>query len=292
MKLQNLEDIAIIGPGLLGGSIGLGLKSSGIAARVTGIGHRTASLDKAMAIGAIDRAGLDVREASSAQLVILATPIGLFEPMLTHLRDVVKPGTVITDVGSTKRSVCTLAGRLLPRGVWFVGSHPMAGSERRGVEFARSDLFANATCIVTPTRSTSVRAVRLIEGLWQAVGMRVVCLSPARHDKILAKISHLPHLTAAALVNLSREGELTISGMGFLDNTRVASGDVTLWHDIIRSNPDHILAATAALRKQLDRLDQAIRSDDSARIKHFLRTAKRKRDWLLQHKIDTDRLEA
>ncbi len=289
--LQDLRSITIVGPGLLGGSIALGLKSAGVGARILGIGHRDVSIERALEIGAIDAGSLDLRDAAESEVVIIATPIGLFEPVLGALKNVLRPGAVITDVGSTKRYICDLAGRILPKGVHFVGSHPMAGSEKRGIEFARADLCLNATCIVTPSRSNPKWAVGLVGQLWSALGMRLVQLTPLRHDRILARISHLPHVVASALVNASTAEELKLTGGGFMDATRIASGDVNLWHDIIASNPDCLLEATAALRKQLDKLDAAVKSGDSARIKRFLDAAKEKRDWLVKFKYDTSRFE-
>jgi len=290
-KINDLQHIAIVGPGLLGGSIALGLKSAGLTARITGIGHRQTSIDTALRIGAIDAGSLDLAATADAQLILIATPIGLFQPTLQRLANIIGPSAVVTDVGSTKRRVCQLAAKYLPNKNLFVGSHPMAGSEKRGVEFARADLCHNATCILTPTRSTSRDALALVESVWSALGMRLVHLTPDPHDRILAKISHLPHVLASALVNLCTDSELEVSGPGFLDTTRVASGDVNLWHDIIDSNADHLLAATAALRKQLDRLDAAVRSGRSAQIRQFLDAAKQKRDRLVQFKLQTHRFE-
>jgi prephenate dehydrogenase len=290
LKLQDLQAIAVVGPGLLGGSIALGLKAAGLEARILGFGHRQSSIQKAIQIGAIDQGHLDLEPAREAQLVILATPIGRFQPVLTELAPILQPGTVITDIGSTKRYVCRLAQQLLPKSLHFVGSHPMAGSEKRGVDFARADLCQNATCIVTPTPSTSKPALHLVESLWQTLGMRLVTLSPAQHDKILARISHLPHLIAAALVNVSSREELKIIGPGFLDTTRIASGDINLWHDIIASNPDAINGAIEALKRQLDQIEQAVRSGDAEKIKQFLAAAKKKRDWLVEYRIKTHRL--
>lgn len=292
LQVKELRKIAIIGPGLLGGSVALGLKSAGVTAEIVGIGHRQASLDRAVAIGAIDVGSVDMAAAAGAEVVILAVPIGQFDAMLSSLAEVISPGTIVTDVGSTKRQVCRLAAKRLPKGVTFVGSHPMAGSEKRGVEFARSDLCLGATCIVTPERRTPASSAGLIESLWQAIGMRVVRMAPAQHDRILAKISHLPHVVASALVNLCSEDELKVSGMGFLDTTRIASGDVGLWHDIVVSNADGLRSAIGAIRRQLDRLESAIEAGDSKRIRAFLQTGKDRRDWLMRYKIDAGQIES
>jgi len=280
-----------VGPGLLGGSVALGLKTIGFRGTILGIGHRQASLDRALEIGAIDEASLDPASAASAKLILLATPIGQFEYLLRRMSPGLRSGTIVTDVGSTKQQVCRVAERILPRGVHFVGSHPMAGSEKRGIDFARADLCRNATCIVTPTPRTNRAALRVVRDLWLSLGMQIIDLAPAVHDRILSKISHLPHFVAAALVNACREEELKLSGMGFLDTTRVASGDIQLWHDIALSNRRDIVAAVKALRLRLGEFERAVEVGDSRRIKKFLSDAKAKRDWLVKFKIRTTGLE-
>jgi len=285
LKINDLHTVAIVGPGLLGGSIGLGLKAAGLNARIIGVGHRPSSIRKAVEIGAIDSGFLEYRPLEDAQLVIIATPIGLFETVLSQLADVLHAGAVITDVGSTKQHICRQAERILPDRLRFIGSHPMAGSEQRGIEFARADLFQSATCIITPTQTSSRPALGLVRSMWTILGMRLVRLSPAEHDAVLAKISHLPHIAAAALVNICTSDELKISGPGFLDTTRIASGDVDLWNDIIMSNPDHIRAAAKRLKQQIDLLEKAVEARDTRSIKQFLASAKRKRDTLVKSKI-------
>src|SRR5688572_3331450 len=185
------QRISILGVGLLGGSIGLAAKSRITDCEIVGYGHRRATLDRALEVGAIDRAAEQLSTAvSESDLIILCTPVGLFQPILQEISGALTRGAVVTDVGSTKRSVVADAERILPASVQFVGSHPMAGSEKRGVEYARADLFQNALCITTPTSRTNPDALETVEGLWRDIGMRVTRVAPDEHDRLLAEVSH------------------------------------------------------------------------------------------------------
>src|ERR1700722_16114021 len=195
------KQICILGVGLLGGSIGLAVKSKLNVCRIIGYGHRQSTLDTALKLGAIDLGFTDAgRAVEGCDLVILCTPVGLFPENLAEIAPTLSPEAVVTDVGSTKRSVVDLAGRLLRRPERFVGSHPIAGSDKRGVEFARADLFQKAQCIVTPIASSDPAALAEVEAFWLLLGMRISRLAPDEHDRLLAEVSHLPHAVAAALV--------------------------------------------------------------------------------------------
>jgi prephenate dehydrogenase len=167
-----------------------------------------------------------------------------------------------------------------------VGSHPIAGSEKRGVDFARPDLFLNANCFVTPVRGNKRQAVELVCQLWRTLGMRVVETSPRKHDELLASISHLPHMAAAGLVNVCNDTQVKFSGTGFQDTTRIASGDVTLWRDIVESNPDFIAAFLKKYTRELDRLRVAIEGGNTKAVCRFLEKAKKRRDDLLKFKYE------
>jgi prephenate dehydrogenase len=279
-------NLTIIGVGLLGGSIGLGLRAAGQSYRITGFGHRRETLERAQEFSAIDRYTLDLGEAvADADLVILCTPISLFEPLITKLAPMLRPGTLVTDVGSTKRTVVNLAAKLLPEKVSFVGSHPMAGSEKRGVEYARADLFTNALCIVTPTASTPPEATRTIDHFWKTLGMRTIRLSPEEHDAAVADISHLPHILAAALVAMQAHSALPLAGKGFLDTTRIASGDAQLWRDILLDNKDNLTASLSRLEKQLASLRKLLTPAKSEALIAWLSHAAARRDQLVQQRL-------
>lgn len=286
---MHLHRLSLIGVGLLGGSIGLAVRAKINGVHITGYGHRRATLDAALEVGAIDEA-VDTlgKAAEGADLVVLCTPVGLFGDMLRGISQTLKPGAVVTDVGSTKRSVTRLAAELLSRDVGFVGSHPMAGSEKRGVEFARTDLFDNALCILTPTGQTRAADVSAVEGFWKGIGMRTCRMSPEEHDAALAEVSHLPHALAAALVAVQSPAALKLAGKGFLDTTRIAGGDGGLWRDIFLDNADNVRAALARLRGALEDFERLVAEPGGERgegLRTWLDAAARRRDALLREKL-------
>jgi prephenate dehydrogenase len=191
----------------------------------------------------------------------------------------------VTDVGSTKRSVVRLAKQALPGHARFVGSHPMAGSEKRGIEFARTDLLAGALCILTPDEQTDPAAAAQVEAFWKALGMRITRLTPQDHDRRLADISHLPHAVAAALVLMQEEASLHLAGKGFLDTTRIASGDGGLWRDIFLDNADNLREGIGRLSQTLNRLLELLDQNDAPAIAQWLDQASRRRDHLLRRKL-------
>ena len=216
--------------------------------------------------------------------MILATPVGLFENLLREIAPALSDGAIVTDVGSTKRSIVAAAEAILPKKARFVGSHPMAGSEKRGVEFARADLFDNATCLLTPTAHTDPQATRFVEQFWVELGMKTVRLSPVDHDQRLADISHLPHALAAALVLMQEEAALSLCGKGFLDTTRIAGGDGGLWRDIFLDNADNLRDGIDRLTDTLTHLKRLLDENDAVGIESWLNQAARRRDNLLKRK--------
>lgn len=229
-------------------------------------------------MGAIDEPyddpGLAVR---GADLVILCTPVGTFSHLLDTIGPALAPGAIVTDVGSTKASVVHAARTGIPKSARFVGSHPMAGSEKRGVEHARADLFEDALCIVTPDDASDADAVAQVEGFWQRLGMRTTRISPVEHDRRLANVSHLPHAVAAALLSMQEPASLELAGKGFADTTRVAGGDGGLWRDIFMDNRDNLLASIERLSGELGRLAARLRNGDEEAVKAWLDTAAARR---------------
>ena len=278
--------LSILGVGLLGGSIGLAVKAAGIPASIVGYGHRATTLRRARETGAIDESASSSNEAvAGADLVVLCTPVGLFEELLTQIAPALKSGAVVTDVGSTKRSVVELAERLLPSSVHFVGSHPMAGSEKRGVEYARADLFQGARCILTPTGKTDPAALESVDQFWQKLGMQTERMSPQEHDRRICDVSHLPHAVAAALVAMQDDNALPLAGKGFLDTTRIAGGDGALWRDILQDNRDNLLDSIARLKKTLDRLERMLDPSQRDALAKWLDDAAARRARLLAEKL-------
>ncbi|MCE5278313.1 MAG: prephenate dehydrogenase/arogenate dehydrogenase family protein [Planctomycetaceae bacterium] len=279
MARKGIKHVTIVGVGLLGGSAAMALKAHDPSITVAGVGRRQASLDDALRVGAIDTAHLDLAEpARRTDLVILATPVGAFDGHLRTLKGSLRKGALVTDVGSTKAAVVRIAQRVLGKGGPFVGSHPMAGSEAKGVAFARGDLFHNATCIITPTPDTPPAAAGTIEQLWRDLGMRTVRMTPAAHDRAAARVSHLPHLLAGLLMMLPGDTDLNIAATGFRDATRLAGGDVEMWRDILLTNRSAILAAMETFEHDLMRLRDLIDLADAPGIEQFLAQAKTRRD--------------
>lgn len=275
------ERVTIVGVGLIGGSLGLAMRENGLARRVVGVGRRQSSLDLALKIGAIDEAFLEPSAGvKGADLVVLCTAVSLIRDLGLRVAPALKPGAILTDVGSTKTEIVASLEAGVPAGVSFVGAHPIAGSEKRGVDAAAAGLFAGATCVVTPTRRTDVIAAKKIADLWAAVGARVVTLSPEAHDAVLARTSHLPHVAAAALMAALQKSDAPFAGTGLRDTTRIASGDVDIWCDICLTNRDAILAALGAFSDELAAFRRAIDSGDRAKLAELLAAAKQKRDAL------------
>jgi len=262
----------------LGGSIGLAAKEYGSAEEVVGYGHRPETLKEALQLGAVDRVTGGAAEAvKGADLVILCTPVGLFRSILLEIAQSLKPGAIVTDVGSTKRGVVGIAEEILPKTVQFVGSHPMAGSEKRGVRHASADLFEGAVCIMTPTPHTNPAAWEKVESFWRRLGMSTVRLSPEEHDRRLADVSHLPHALAAALVTMQEDASLPLAGKGFRDLTRVAAGDGGIWRDILLENRDNLRRSAQQLKHHLDELLARLDAGDAESVREWLDAAAARR---------------
>jgi prephenate dehydrogenase len=292
MADRELQHVTIIGVGLLGGSAGLALKAHDPEIRIAGVGRRQASLDRALAAGAIDTAHLDPTEVvGQTRLVILATPVGAFERHMRAIDPVLAKGAIVTDVGSTKAGVVRAARRSLQPGR-FVGSHPMAGSEQKGVAFARADLFAGATCILTPARHTPAAATARVERLWQRMGMRTLRMAPAAHDRAVARVSHLPHALASLLMRLPRLADLDVAATGFRDATRLASGDPEMWRDIFLTNRKEVLKAIDDFDEALVALRDLVEIGDARGLERFFASAKKRRDRTIAQVVLDRRIAA
>jgi prephenate dehydrogenase len=270
------KKICILGVGLLGGSIGLAAKSVIKDCEIIGYGHRSVTLEAAIERGAIDLALMEPERAvEGCELVIVCTPVGIIGNLLSRIAPVLAEGAVVTDVGSTKRKVVEAGEKAL----WgrFVGSHPIAGSEKRGVEFARGEMLRDALCLMTPTERTDAGAVETVLEFWKLLGMRVQKVSPEDHDRLLADVSHLPHAVAAALVAVQEEAGLELAGRGFMDATRIAAGDGELWRDIFLDNRDNLKAGLAEVKAELEWLEDLLDKGDGDGIREWLAGAAGKR---------------
>lgn len=272
--------------GLLGSSISLAVLRSLAGVRTVGYSHRRVTRQKARRLGVATQVVDDIKECvRDADMVIVATPIRTFEEIFAQMAEGLKPGCIVTDVGSTKTLPHRWAQRILPKGVYYVGSHPIAGSEQRGVEFARDDLLEGANCILTKTKRTNNQAVQRLKGFWSLLGCEVKVMPPAEHDRIFANVSHLPHIVATALLNASDSSELKLAGPGLIDTTRVASGPANIWADILLTNARNSSRAIDRGVKELLKLQGAIDRGDEKQIERLLEAAQNKRAMLIKYKM-------
>jgi len=279
--MPKIKKLLILGPGLLGGSLGLAAKRHEIAKEVAIWGRNEESLRFAISIGAADTASLDIANAArDAQIVVFATPTRVFEQLASQVCAYLPKQAVVTDVGSVKLRVCEVMDQKFPGR--FIGAHPMAGAEKSGITNARAELFENATCILTPTDKHSDYALSEIENFWSSLGCRVVHMSPNEHDLAVAYFSHLPHLLAAALVNSTLPHAparwKNIPGPGFRDTTRVASGPPQMWSEILTDNRANLASAIAQFLTALEQISSALRNDDPQPLEKLLRSAKQLRE--------------
>jgi prephenate dehydrogenase len=277
--------VAIVGVGLIGGSIGLALRQRGLATEVVGVGRRAASLEKAITHGTIDRGTTNLVDGvAEADWVVVATPVaGIVDSVLSVAA--VSTRAAITDAGSTKAEICRAvrahameAGPDGPLRGRFIGSHPIAGDHRTGPEHARGDLFEGRTVVVTPEESTPPGLVERAKEFWESLGATVELLSPEEHDRALAATSHLPHLVAAALASATPEEWLRLAATGWGDTTRISAGDAGLWTQIFGQNRVAVIDSLRRFEHRLESLAAAIEDNDAAAVTTLLTEAKRIRD--------------
>lgn len=286
--MKRWDTVAIVGVGLIGGSIGLDLLRRRLARRVVGIGRRQGTLRTAKRIGAVSSTTLDLQKGvAEAELVVVCTPVGRIAADVRAAAAACPPGALITDAGSTKEAIVAeldgLAARRAGRlddSVRFVGSHPLAGSEKNGPAAAVAGLFVDRTVIVTPAKATPAAAVSRVEEFWQALGARVVRMTAARHDAVVAAVSHVPHLVSSALAAATPEKLLPLAAGGWTDTTRIAAGDPELWTQIFRANRGRVLTVLARYEKVLASMRRALERGDGAALQRWLARAKRLRDAL------------
>ena len=275
--------LALIGVGLIGGSLARDLREGGWVDEVVGCSRTEETLRRAQALGVIDRGEMTPEKAApGADLVVIATPLGVAAELTLRIFSHLPKGALVTDVGSAKASYVAAVEPSIPPGVLFVGGHPIAGTEDSGVAASRCGLFRGATCVLTPTARTSSAAEERAGDLWRAVGARVVRLAPEAHDRMLAAVSHLPHVLAYAAVNTIPEDTIeSFAGGGFRDFSRIASSDPAMWRDICLSNRGPLLDWLEKFRKALEALEKEIDSCDGSALEESFRAAKEKRDRLM-----------
>ncbi len=253
------DTLVVVGVGLLGGSIALAARQRGIVRRVIGVGRTAPRLEQARDSRVLDDVSTDlVAAATQADLLIFATPVNLIVAGVREVASACRPGTLITDVGSTKAHLCRELSTGLPSSTTFIGSHPLAGSEKQGWEHSRADLFDGRVCVVTPTETSRRDEITRLTAFWQAIGMSVVEMSPEAHDRALAQTSHVPHVVASALARTLADENRSLAATGFADTTRIAAGDPNVWVPILLDNRDAVLASLDEFSGQVAALREAL----------------------------------
>jgi len=271
------ERVAVLGLGLLGGSVALAARRAGVAGTLVAAGRRRVPLERALAAGVVDSVSDVAGAVRGADLVVLATPVGSMARVVQEAAPHFAEGAVMTDVGSVKEVLTDTLPGLLPRGVHFVGAHPMAGSHQRGVAHARADLFDGTCCVLTPLRGTDAAALERVAGFWRALGARVVERDPASHDAEVAWVSHAPHVLAFAFARAlaaAPAGVGEVAGAGFRDFTRIAHSDAEMWGEILSANRKALAGPLEAFSQALRELCRAIDDGDGDAQERFLSDAR------------------
>ncbi len=268
--MQRLETVAIVGVGLIGGSIGLALRSGGLAARVVGVGRDPQTLEHAQDRGIIDQAETDLEAGvAQAEVVVVCTPVSRIAHDVRRAAQAVPPGALVTDAGSTKRLIVESVESLPAAADVFVGAHPVAGSERSGAAHARAGLLHDRVCVLTPTARTPTARLQRARDFWALLGCRLLEMSPTEHDEVLAYTSHLPHALAAALASSVPAEWLALAAGAYRDGTRVAAADASLWTAIFRDNRGPLLKALGTLEDRVSAFKYAVMTDDEDAIRDW-----------------------
>ena len=274
------ERIAIIGVGLIGGSVGLAAKTRGVARHRVGIDREPRVLEHAAKLGAIDSWSCDLAEGiRGAELCVVCTPVDRIGGIILQAASSSPAGLLFTDVGSTKSNILKAVEKL-PAGFEYVPAHPLAGSEKSGATHGQADLFLNKAAIVTPVPGNTAAAVERVAQFWRALGANVTIMDPAEHDRVLAITSHLPHAIAATVAGSTPAEFLKLSAGGFRDLTRIAAADPPMWTAVFQANRDSVLTALATFKQRLTEFQRLLEAGDGAGLERWLTEAKQVRDAL------------
>jgi prephenate dehydrogenase len=274
-------NVGIVGVGLIGGSIASALRKREFAGRIFGLGRNLARLEQARAAGLIDVVTTDAKElAADCDLCVVCTPVDRIVADVRALAGSAKPGSLLTDAGSTKSEICAALATGLPKGVTFIGSHPLAGSEKQGFEHSDADLYVGRVTVLTPDSQTPPSELARLRRFWEFLGSIAIEMPADAHDRALAQTSHVPHVAAAAVALTLETANARLTAGGFRDTTRIAAGDPDLWSAILLSNRAEVVAGIESLERHLSELRQAVRDKNGAALKKLLELAKTKREAL------------
>lgn len=283
-----INRLAVVGVGLIGGSLARILREKGEAGEIVGIGRGVANLQRAVELGVIDRYEQDIKKGVlAADMVFLATPVCTIADIVSEIAPVLQSGAIVTDGGSVKEEITQRCEQLLSGDKYFVGGHPIAGTEKSGVDASFSSLYKGKRCILTPTATTNARALAKVSRMWELAGSEVVLMDPGKHDKVLAAISHLPHMVAYSLVNAvgdydgCDENILKYSAGGFRDFTRIASSDPVMWRDIALQNRTALLAMMDFFAAHHAQLRALIAAADGEGLERFFKRSRDHRESII-----------
>lgn len=278
--------LAIVGVGLIGGSFAAALRDGGAVGRVLGVGRQPSSLARARELGLIDEAVTLEQAAQQADIIFLSTPVGATETILSRLKPTLRPGTIVTDAGSTKADVVKAARAALGGHIGqFIPGHPIAGAESTGPEAADASLYRGRTVVLTPLDENTSEAKTRLTRIWESCGARVMVMDPQVHDTVLASVSHVPHLLSSVFmwqVATAHDSDIrmALAGSGFRDFTRIAAGSPEVWRDIFLANRSAVLAELQEVKAALNRAEQALQDADGEELENFLeRAALARRFW-------------
>lgn len=283
-----IERLAIIGVGLIGGSLARALREAGAVKSVVGIGRSRQNLEEALSLGICDEITSDPAEGvRGADMVFISVPVCAIPGVVAEIAPFLAPGCIVTDGGSVKTGIVSECEPLMPSGRFFVGGHPIAGTEHTGAAASFATLYRGRRCILTPTDRTDAAALELVAHLWRLAGADVCFMEPGHHDRIFAEISHLPHMAAYALVHavgtadVEGENVLSYTAGGFRDFTRIASSDPAMWRDIALMNRDALLQSIDGFSASMAELRRRIEAGDGAGLSSFFTIAKQFRDGIV-----------
>lgn len=275
--------MAILGVGLIGGSVARALKKAELCSHIVGYGRSCANLDDALRLGVVDSIEQGAKAAcKGADLIVLATPVETFKSLLAEIAPALEPGAIVIDAGSIKGALVREMEAMMPTGVSFLGCHPIAGSERSGVQASTDDLFEGALCVLTPTGKTDSAALDTVSSLWESFGCMVESMDPDEHDRVYSAVSHFPHLVAYAIVNAASAevgNSIRYAGAGFKDTTRIAMSPAELWKNICMMNRGNVSGMIGRMIEELSRMkDMLDGSDEKGLYETFNRAAETRRE--------------
>jgi prephenate dehydrogenase len=285
---MKIERLAIIGVGLIGGSLVRALREAGVLKSVVGIGRSLPNLEEALSLGICDEITRDpIEGVRGADVVFVSVPVCAIPGVIAGIAPALAPGCIVTDGGSVKSAIVNECEALMPPGCFFVGGHPIAGTEHTGAAASFATLYRGRRCILTPTERTDVAALERVSRMWRFAGADVCLMEPGHHDRIFAEISHLPHMAAYALVHavgtadVEGENVLSYTAGGFRDFTRIASSDPAMWRDIALMNRNSLLQSIDGFSASLAELRRRIDAGDGEGLSEFFTTAKQFRDGII-----------